>query len=240
MSLRTAIGLHACSEAMAVRPKAIKKAYLRKDWEQSHELKEVKSQLQKLKIFTEYWATPQLDKLGSHHQGLAFEISETPEANWEKIFSQENQIFVGLDGIEDPHNLGAMIRSSWLLGVDVMFSLKNRAVGLTPTVHKTASGGVEHVPVEFHANLQSSIDWLKEKEVAVFGLSDKGSKSLFDVEIPKRVLWLVGAEDKGIRKSYQDMCDELISIPQTQAGHSFNASVALGITLAETWRQQQR
>lgn len=237
--MRTSIGLHACREVLAVRPKKIKKAILSKEWERSGDLKDFRNLLQNHKIQIEYQAPQQMDRIGSHHQGIALDVTEDLEPNWVDLESRDKLVVVGLDGIEDPHNLGAMIRSSWLLGVDALLTLKNRSVGLTPTVHKTASGGVEHVPVEFHANLQSSIEWLKEKGVFVMGLSEKGNKSIFDVEIPSRVLWLVGGEEKGIRRSYQDLCDELVSIPQTVAHHSFNASVALSITLAETWRQQR-
>ncbi|OQW52124.1 MAG: hypothetical protein A4S09_08930 [Proteobacteria bacterium SG_bin7] len=235
--MRTAIGLHACREVLAVRPKKIKKAVLSKDWERSGDLKEIRNLLHNYKVQIEYQALQQMDRIGSQHQGIAFDVNEVLEPNWPVLENKDTLLVVGLDGIEDPHNLGAMIRSSWLLGVDAILTLKNRSVGLTPTVHKTASGGVEHVPIEFHASLQSSIEWLKEKGVCVMGLSEKGNKSLFDVEIPSRVLWLVGGEEKGIRKSYQDLCDELVSIPQVIGHHSFNASVALGITLAETWRQ---
>ncbi len=235
--MRTAIGLHACREALSAHPKEIRKAILSRDWEKSGDLKELRKVLQSLKIQTEFQAVQQLDRIGSHHQGIALDINHTPEPDWTTLLKKDRQVYVALDGIEDPHNLGAMIRSSWLLGVDAILSLKNRSVGLTPTVHKTASGGTEHVPVEFHANLQSSIEWLKEQGVWVMGLSEKGNKSIFSVEIPKKVLWIVGGEEKGIRKSYQDLCDDLVTIPQTVAHHSFNASVALGITLAETWRQ---
>lgn len=235
--MRTSIGLHACREVLTVRPNKIKKAILSKDWEKSNDLKEIQKTLRNLRVQTEFQAPQQMDRIGSHHQGVAFDISETLEPNWADLENKNRLVVVALDGIEDPHNLGAMIRSSWLLGVDALLSLKNRSVGLTPTVHKTASGGVEHVPVEFHANLQSSIEWLKEKGVYVMGLSEKGNKSLFEVEIPSKILWIVGGEEKGIRKSYQDLCDELVSIPQVVAHHSFNASVALSITLAETWRQ---
>lgn len=237
--MRTAIGLHACREVLAVRPNKIKKAILSKDWEKSGDLKEVRKTLQNLRVQTEFQAVQQMDRIGSHHQGIALDVSETPEPNWADLENRNKLVVVALDGIEDPHNLGAMIRSSWLLGVDAMMSLKNRSVGLTPTVHKTASGGVEHVPVEFHANMQSSLEWLKEKNVWVMGLSEKGNKNIFEVEIPQKVLWIVGGEEKGIRMSYQDLCDDLVSIPQTVAHHSYNASVALGITLAETWRQQK-
>ncbi len=234
---RTVIGFHSVKEALKVRPRAIKKATFRKNWEDSQELKQLMGEFKGHRIPVDFTSPQQLDKLGSQHQGIAVDINETPEIDWSHINAKKSQVLIALDGIEDPHNFGAMIRTAWLLGADAIFSLKNRAVGLTPTVHKIATGGVEHVPIEFHANLQSTIEWLKDQGFAVFGLSEKSSTSLFKAKMPSKILWIVGSEDKGIRKSYLDLCDQLVSIPQTESHHSLNASIALAISLAETKRQ---
>ena len=142
-----------------------------------------------------------------------------------------------LDGIEDPHNLGAILRTSWLTGVHGVLIPEDRAVGLTPTVHKVACGGVEHVPVEETTNFSNYAEDLKKKGYWIYGLSPRGKKSIFELDLPEKVVWAIGAEDKGMRVTTERLCDELVFIPQSSASASYNASVATAMALTETLRQ---
>ena len=114
---------------------------------------------------------------------------------------------------------------------------EDRAVGLTPTVCKIASGGAEHVPVEAHTNLASAMQKLKDKGFWIYGLSEKGDRKLWEFKLPNKVAWVVGCEGSGLRVTTERACDELVRIPQVESGSSYNASIALAMALTETCRQ---
>jgi 23S rRNA (guanosine2251-2'-O)-methyltransferase len=116
---------------------------------------------------------------------------------------------------------------------------EDRSVGLSPTVHKVACGGVEHVPFEQYSQFHPKLEELKKQGYWVFGLSHKAEKNLFEIKIPEKVIWVLGAEDKGLRTTTERVCDELVCLPQADAAASYNVSVAAGMTLIETLRQRQ-
>src|SRR5690606_29125276 len=141
------------------------------------------------------------------------------------------------DQVSDPHNLGAVLRSAWLLKAQAVLVPQDRAVSVTPTVSKVAQGGVEHVPVVEVSPLDQELKRLKDLGFWIFGMSHKATGSLFTMKLPDKVVWVLGAEGSGLRKPVEKACDELISIPQTAADASFNVSVAAGLALAESYRQ---
>lgn len=177
------------------------------------------------------------DKLGSGHQGVAVEVSDTPTLDWKELERPNPCILLALDEIEDPHNLGAILRSAWLLGVKAVLIPEMRSASLTPTVHKVASGAVEHVPVVVVKNLADELKSLKEQGFWIYGLAGEGSMNLFQLELNEKVCWVIGSEGTGLRTTVSRACDELVSIPQVEVLASFNASVAAGIALAESYRQ---
>lgn len=238
--MRTVVGIHSCLEALMVRPRAIKKVILKNTAKDSQDYKDIIAACERNRLRVDYASEGVLDKIARTHQGIALEVTDDPKLNWESLGQEQSEIIVAIDGIEDPHNLGAMIRTAWLLGAKGMIVTKHRTAGLTPAVNKVASGGVEHLPVEFHANLAPILKELKEKGFWVYGLSEKAKQPLYRTQFSDKVVWLVGSEESGIRKPYLDLCDELISIPQVHARHSYNASVALSIAVSETYRQMQK
>jgi 23S rRNA (guanosine2251-2'-O)-methyltransferase len=165
-------------ETLKVRPKAIKRLLLKQNWEESKDLVHLVDLAKSKKLRPEVYGLGALDKLGSGHQGVALEVSSFPEINYESLKTKTHCMLLGLDGIEDPQNLGGIIRTSWLFGVDGLFIPKERAAGLTPTVTKVASGGVEHVPIQEEANIATALNNLKSHDFWVFGLSEKGDKSI--------------------------------------------------------------
>jgi 23S rRNA (guanosine2251-2'-O)-methyltransferase len=181
-----------------------------------------------------------LDKISPSHQGAAVFSDQTPELNWEAIQQAQSGRVLVLDGIEDPQNLGAILRTAWLMNVSGVMIPEDRSVGLTATVHKVACGGVEHVPVERATNFSNPLEELKKNGYWVFGLSHEGKRSLFELDIPEKVVWCIGSEEKGLRVPTERLCDELIRIPQVSAAASYNASVATAIALTETYRQHSR
>lgn len=234
---RIVVGNHACRELISLNVKSVQMAWLRQGWESSLELREFHEDLLKNKVKVEVKPAAAIDKISSSNQGLVLFVNGQPEFNLEKLAELESATLLLADGVEDPHNLGAMIRTAWLTNVSGILIPKDRAVGLTATVHKVACGGVEHVPVLETAGFSNSIEELKQAGFWVFGLSHKSKKTIYDLKLPEKVIWAVGAEDKGLRTTTEKLCDELVSIPQVSAAASYNASVAVAITLGETLRQ---
>lgn len=236
-SWRAIIGHHAIREALQCHPHMAKVLWIKTGFESSQDLRDIYETAQHHEIKTEVLADTRFDRFGTSHQGAALYLDGGPKFDIEGLRNFTEAKVVVLDGIEDPHNLGAILRTSWLLDVQGILIPQDRAVGLTPTVHKVACGGAEHVPVLETSNFANPIQELKDQGFWVFGLSHKAKKTVFDMTLPEKVVWVVGAEDKGLRVNTERLCDELVSIPQVSAGASYNASVAAAIALSETARQ---
>jgi 23S rRNA (guanosine2251-2'-O)-methyltransferase len=234
---RWVFGIHACEEVLKVRPKQIREAWIRSDYQSSQNLREIADSLQHHRVAIKPQAVGQLDTLGSGHQGVALAVMQTPELDWKSLESPGKKIILALDGIEDPHNLGAMLRTAWLTGVAGLIILEDRAVDLTPTVCKIASGGAEHIPVDKHVNLASALEELKKLGFWIYGLSEKGKNLPWQFKLPEKVVWVVGSEGSGLRVPTERACDELVRLPQVSSGSSYNASIAMTMALAETCRQ---
>lgn len=237
--LRPVMGNHAIRELLSVRSKSVRQAWLVGNWSSNQDLREIQKILTDKKIPIEIKNPALLEKYGRSHQGALLFADTLPEFDLNKLKDQKISKVLVLDGIEDPHNLGAVLRTAWLLGVQALLVPQDRAVGLTATVHKIACGGAEHVPVLTYANFSQPLEQLKEMDFWVFGLSHKASTSLTKWKCPEKVVWCVGAEDKGLRTTTEKLCDDLVSIPQLSASASYNASVAVAIALSESFRQQQ-
>lgn len=234
---RIVIGIHAINEVLKVRPHQVKGLWIRQGWEHSGDLRDLYDLAQGKKIKIDIKAENILEKFGSSQQGAAVFVDGAPEFDVDGLGDFDKSIVLMLDGIEDPHNLGAIVRTSWLVGAHGILIPEDRAVGLTPTVHKVACGGVEHVPVEETTNFFNYSENLKKKGYWIYGLSPRGTRSIFELELPDKVVWAVGSEDKGLRVTTERLCDELVFIPQASSSASYNASVATAMALTETLRQ---
>lgn len=233
---RWVVGNHAIMEVLNVRPKEVVKAIFQQGWQSVHFQKEIHQKAKSVGVAVEEKTKGFLDQIYSNHQGCVLIVEGRPEFS-ESELSMPSQILF-LDGIEDPHNLGAICRTAWLLGVDGIFIPQDRAVDITPTVHKVACGGVEHVPVILETQFKNPIERFKEMGYWVYGLSHKATKNVFECQFPKQIVWCIGAEDKGLRTATEKLCDDLVSIPQISAPASYNASVAAAMALSEGYRQQ--
>lgn len=232
---RWVVGLHSCEQVLEVRPKSIVKALLKKGSEGEDFLPQLKNHQINIR-----WVNDQeLLKLARSHQGIALEVSESPEVDWEEIFKREKSIVLILDGIVDPHNLGAIMRTAWLMGCDAVVTTEHRSVGLTPSVSKVASGAAEHIPLVVETQLPHLLQVLKDNDFWVLGLAHSETNALWSQELANKVAWVIGSEEKGLRKTVVNECDQLVSIPQTVPTASYNASVATAIALSETRRQHQ-
>lgn len=144
-----------------------------------------------------------------------------------------------LDGVTDPHNLGACLRDADAAGVDAVIAPRDRACGLTAVVRKVASGAAEHVPFVQVTNLARTLRWLKEQGVWLVGSDGAAQTELFDVDLRGPVAVVMGAEGSGLRRLTRDHCDILARLPMRGVVSSLNVSVAAGICLYEAVRQRR-
>jgi 23S rRNA (guanosine2251-2'-O)-methyltransferase len=144
-----------------------------------------------------------------------------------------------LDGITDPHNLGACLRTAEAAGVHAVIANRDRAAAITPTVRKVASGAAEHIPFFAVTNLARSLRTLKERGVWLCGTDDKADTCFFELKLTGALAIVMGAEGKGLRRLTRDLCDNLAYLPMAGYVGSLNVSVATGICLYEARRQRR-
>jgi len=143
-----------------------------------------------------------------------------------------------LDGVQDPHNLGACLRTADAAGVQAVIVPRDRAAGITPVVRKVACGAAETVPVFTVTNLARSLRVLKEAGVWIFGASDDADRTLYDTDLRGPLALVLGGEGKGLRRLTRELCDYLVAIPMAGRVESLNVSVAAGVLLFEARRQR--
>ncbi len=182
---------------------------------------------------------------GSHgHQGVAARVLPIEQArSLDDLLDQldaagENPLLLVLDGVTDPHNLGACLRVADGAGAHAVIAPKDHAVGLNATVAKVASGAAETVPYFMVTNLARTLNELKERNIWVIGTSDDAPQTLHQADLKGPVALVLGAEGPGMRQLTRKTCDALVSIPMRGAVESLNVSVASGICLYEALRQR--
>jgi len=144
-----------------------------------------------------------------------------------------------LDGVTDPHNLGACLRVADGAGAHAVIAPKDHAVGLNATVAKVASGAAETVPYLMVTNLARSLNEMKERDIRIVGTSDDAERTIYDLDLSGPVALVLGAEGAGLRQLTRKTCDELVCIPMQGAVESLNVSVAAGVCLYEALRQRR-
>ncbi len=187
---------------------------------------------------------PRLDGMTSNarHQGVAARVEAAPQlGDVTELLENLNgpALLLVLDGVQDPHNLGACLRVADAFGVDAVIAPKDRAVGITPVVSKVASGAAESVPYIAVTNLARTLRELKEHNIWIFGADESATTQLYDAKLNGSLAWVLGAEGEGMRRLTREHCDELVRIPMTGTVESLNVSVASGICLSETVRQRR-
>lgn len=178
-----------------------------------------------------------------HHQGVVLKVAPFVYAELEDFLSKhqktEGSLFVlVLDGIQDPQNLGALIRSAACAGVQGVIIPKDRACGMTPVVEKASAGAVETVPVIQVTNLVQTLERLKQAGCWTFGLAGEANKDIYQADYHGNLALVVGSEGEGIRPLVRKHCDLLLAIPHYGGISSLNASVAGGVVMFEAARQR--
>lgn len=177
------------------------------------------------------------------HQGIAAEVSPFRYADLEETVQRAKNDPKGgflllLDEIQDPHNVGALIRSAHLCGASGLILLKHRQALITNAVCKAASGAQEYLPIVQETNLVRVVNYLKEKGFLVWGAAGGGEKPLFTTKPPFPLGLVLGSEGEGLRRLVRENCDVLVTIPMEGVLGSFNVSVAGGIFMAELLRHR--
>jgi 23S rRNA (guanosine2251-2'-O)-methyltransferase len=185
-----------------------------------------------------------LDGMTQHaaHQGVAARV-EPPRAarDLEGVLAAltEPALLLILDGVTDPHNLGACLRVADAMGAHAVVVPKDRAAGITPVVEKVASGAAETVPFIAVTNLARAMRELKERGIWLIGADQAAERELYLTKLDGPMAWVLGAEGEGMRRLTRENCDELVRIPMVGTVESLNVSVSAGICLAEARRQRQ-
>ncbi|MFT3817749.1 MAG: 23S rRNA (guanosine(2251)-2'-O)-methyltransferase RlmB [Rubrivivax sp.] len=177
----------------------------------------------------------------ARHQGVVAKVSPlAPRHSLDEVLDevQGPPLVLVLDGVTDPHNLGACLRVADGAGAHAVVAPKDHAVGLNATVAKVASGAAETVPYLMVTNLARSLNELKERDVRIIGTSGDAERTLYDADLRGPVALVLGAEGPGMRQLTRKTCDELVRIPMAGAVESLNVSVAAGICLYEARRQR--
>ena len=184
-----------------------------------------------------------LDGLTGHarHQGVAARVlAAAPRHDLDSVLDelQGPALLLVLDGVQDPHNLGACLRVADAFGVHAVIAPKDRAVGITPLVSKVACGAAEIVPYVAVTNLARTLRELKEFGIRIIGADQGAGTQLYDANLSGALAWVFGAEGEGMRRLTREHCDELVRIPMAGQVESLNVSVASGVCLGESVRQR--
>ncbi|WP_297573914.1 23S rRNA (guanosine(2251)-2'-O)-methyltransferase RlmB [uncultured Deefgea sp.] len=235
-------GFHAVTSRLRRFPDSVLEVYVnseRSDPRMKDLLKTVKSQEVKLVQVD----GARLDGIAGHvrHQGVAALIdTEKSYLSIEDVLDDldEPPFLLILDGITDPHNLGACLRVADAMGVHAVIAPKDKCVGVTATVSKVACGAAEVVPYVMVTNLARTIRDLKERGIWIVGTAADGQCDLFHYGQTGPIAWVLGNEGEGMRRLTRELCDSLVSIPMYGSVESLNVSVAAGIVLSESRRQR--
>lgn len=239
-------GFHAVNARLRHAPQTIKELYV----EASRRDKRMQTfieQAQAAKVAVRPVPSERLDGLarGTRHQGvvalaeaniLAIDVEEVMD-----VLEDQGRpaLFLLLDGVTDPHNLGACLRTADAAGVHAVIAPRDKAVGLNSTVQRVACGAAETVPYIMVTNLARTMRQLKERDVWLVGTDDQATASIHSVDARRSMGWVMGAEGEGMRRLTRETCDELVNIPMLGSVESLNVSVASAVCLYETVRQRQ-
>jgi len=178
--------------------------------------------------------------LPSHNQGIGALVEDYKYTSLDEAINKEgsNKLFVMLDSIEDPHNLGAILRSSDAFNVDAVIIPKNRSVKLNATVAKVSTGAIEYVDVVEVTNLNQTIKTLKDKGFWIVGTEMETVQTIHDIDVNTNLCVVIGNEGKGITRLVKENCDYLVKIPMSGNVNSLNASVSAALVIYEIYNKR--
>jgi len=208
-------------------------------------IKEVLDLARERGVFVQFVPKKKIDQLSNaNHQGIVASVAAYKYAELDDLFQvakerNEDPFFIILDELEDPHNLGSIMRTADAIGVHGIIIPKRRSVGLTATVAKASTGAIEHVPVCRVNNLAQTVDELKERGLWIAGTDAKGSIDYRNMDAALPLTIIIGSEGKGMSRLLKEKCDFLYSLPMVGHVNSLNASVAAALLMYEVYRKRQ-
>lgn len=241
---RRVVGLHAVQSALEHSPDKLTGAWV-DPGRMDARLARLKQDLEKAGVRVQTASRKELDRLseGRNHQGVIVEVEMPKELGENELRDaldalEGKALFLVLDQVQDPHNLGACLRTADAAGVQGVIIPKDQAASITPTVAKVASGAAETVPLYKVTNLARSLGWLKEAGLWVAGAAGEAEKTVYETDLNLPLALVMGAEGKGLRQLTRERCDFLVRIPMFGQVESLNVSVATGVLLFEAVRQR--
>jgi 23S rRNA (guanosine2251-2'-O)-methyltransferase len=245
MSSTVAYGIHAVRVMLARTPERVRRVHMATARDSGRHA-ELKALAQRAGVTVSESDAATLDKLanGGRHQGVVAEVvprAGDPETQLEDALAAANgpPLLLVLDGVQDPHNLGACLRSADAAGAVAVIVPRDRAAGLTPVVRKVAAGAAESIPCIAVVNLARTLRDLKDRGIWLIGADDTARAPVFDGDFTGPVAVVMGSEGEGMRRLTRECCDQLVRIPMAGAVESLNVSVATGIVLFEAVRQRR-
>jgi 23S rRNA (guanosine2251-2'-O)-methyltransferase len=244
MSQTVAYGIHAVRVLLKRNPGRVRRV-LFSATRRDRRLTELRELAKSVSVVVLETGDEELDRLAERgrHQGVVAEIparAGDPETQLEEALEAATgpPLLLVLDGVQDPHNLGACLRSADAAGVCAVLVPRARAVGLTPVVRKVAAGAAESVPLISVVNLARTLRELKDRGFWLIGADDSAQASFFEADLAGPTALVMGSEGEGLRRLTRECCDQLVSIPMAGAVESLNVSVATGVLLFEAVRQR--
>jgi len=238
------IGIHAVEAALQYDVGNIVELYVETN-AHNPRVKEVAERARELGVKPHARDRAALDRMtgGARHQGVVARYNAPEplaESELPKLVeaAEAGALFLVLDGVTDPHNLGACLRSAEAAGVTAVIVPKDRAVGITPTVRRASAGAADRVPFVAATNLARTLKTLKDAGVWLVGLVGDVDASLYSIDLKGPIAIVLGSEGEGMRRLTREACDFLAKIPMRGAMESLNVSVATGIALFEALRQR--
>lgn len=245
MSNELIFGIHALDALLETHPEQVLEVWLLKGRDDER-LNGLQARLLAVGVKAQPASRTALDNKakGGQHQGVVAKVKAQPvlnEADLDQLLeAQATPLLLVLDGVTDPHNLGACLRTADAAGVHGVIVPKDNSASLGPVVRKVACGAAEVVPLFQVTNLSRTLRLLQDKGVWVVGTAGEADHSLYQAKLSGALALVMGSEDKGMRRLTREHCDELVSIPMGGSVSSLNVSVATGVCLFEMVRQRGR
>jgi len=235
-------GINAVSEALKARGRAFEWVGMAKE-RHDIRLQRLIEECRRLGVPVRFLQRAELDGMAGHvaHQGVVAVTSAKQYNDLDDVIAAkrgEYSLIVVLDGIEDPHNLGAILRTADAAAADGVVIPERRAAGVTGTVTKTSAGASEHLPIAKVTNIARAVEELKASNIWTVGLDERGAKTYDALDYQMDCALVLGAEGKGLHDLVKKKCDFLVSIPMLGRVPSLNVSVAAGVVLYEIVRQR--
>ena len=238
---RVVFGFHAVLARLRADPKSVLEIFV-DETRNDGRMKDLVSAAQRSSVQLHKVPTKRLDGFygGGRHQGVVARVDvKKVSDNLDEILEKvEKPLLLVLDGVTDPHNLGACLRVANAAGAHAVIAPRDRAAGITPAVSKVASGAAEATPYLMVTNLARTLDDQKERTIWIVGADERANKTLYQADLPASIAWVLGAEGEGMRRLTRESCDLLVRIPMQGEVESLNVSVSAGVCLFESVRRR--